>query len=313
MILMAIMVKLGLVRFAACVMSMVLTFLIAAPMAINTGQAAVPVPANQSSALTEASSVRIAFLGDTGSGVSFQQAVTDQLMVYHQKTPVSGVLHMGDVIYPAGDVEHHGDTLYTNYYKPLWDAGAKFYPVLGNHDVVNGFRPALLKTYHMPARYYKTQFLSNDGSVTVDAFAIDTNIANNKKQLTWLVDNLKTSKADWQVVYGHHPVRSSGYHRDSKTMISTYLPIFKQYGVDAYIAGHDHDYERFKPDDGVLLLVTGGGGAYLRSFPRVAQGSHVRLSIHHFVGAAFTKQQMTGEVIDKHGKVVDRFTHQPNG
>lgn len=254
--------------------------------------------------------LNLALIGDTGSGASFQQAIAKQLSDYHQAHPLQGVLHMGDVIYPSGEVETHCDKLYARYYQSLWQAGAKFYPVLGNHDVRKGFRQALLTCYQMPSRYYRTQFRHQ--GVSVDAFAIDTNIANDKQQIAWLKQALASSQADWQVVYGHHPVLSSGLHGDSATMQQVYLPLFKQYGVDAYFAGHDHDYERFVSKDGVLLLVTGGGGAYLRHFPGVAAGSQVRLQAHHFVGVTFTKTHLRGETIDKYGKVIDRFSHVPH-
>lgn len=292
------------------------SFSLAWPGAENYTQPAVlpPIPSASQATTVAIPTLHMGVLGDTGSGASFQKAVAQELLTYHQQHPMQGVLHLGDIIYPSGEIERFGEKLYINYYQPLWTSGAPFYPVLGNHDVRHGFRQAMLDFYRMPGRYYHFQktAIAGNSQVSVDFYAIDTNIANDKTQIEWLKAELAQSTANWQIVYGHEPAYSSGIHGNSSTLQKLYEPLFEQYGVDAYLAGHDHDYERFAPKHGVLHVVSGGGGAYLRHFPRVAAGSQVRLNTHHFMALSFTPNQLTGVVIDKTGTVIDRFEHHPS-
>ncbi len=268
-----------------------------------------PVPPAELTALPSNTVVSLAAIGDTGANTPFQRDVAAQLLAYHHQQPLDGVLHLGDIIYPQGEIERFGQSHYTKHYQPLWDEGVPFYLSLGNHDVLKGFRPEILSFYKMPARYYTYQVAQGVGStrVTVDCFALDTNIYKNPGQISWLKKALANSKADWQVVYGHHPLYSSGAHGSHSKLAKAYAPLFKQYGVDLYIAGHEHDYERFKPMAGTLHVVSGGGGAYLRGFSSKHPQSVLRLRAHHFTALQFGKTTAHGQAIDKTGKIIDAF------
>ncbi len=270
-----------------------------------------PVPNVPLAAPAEETTVTLAAIGDTGANTPFQRAVATQLIDYfHGQHPLDGVLHLGDIIYPEGDIERFGQSHYANHYQALWEEGVPFYLSLGNHDVLRGFRPEILAFYGMPNRYYTFQLANGTGTnkVTVDCFALDTNIYKDVDQIAWLKQALASSTADWQVVYAHHPLHSSGAHGSHKKLTALYAPIFKQYGVDVYMAGHEHDYERFNPIDGTLHVVSGGGGAYLRKFSSQHPQSAVRLRAHHFTVLQFGKQAARGQAIDKTGKVIDAFT-----
>jgi hypothetical protein len=69
-------------------------------------------------------------------------------------------------------------------------------------------------------------------------------------------------------------------------MDSTYRPVMNAHGVDLYLAGHDHGYERFIPTSGDSFrqFVVGTGGKNLYSFPSVHPGSESRIRAH---GVAF--------------------------
>lgn len=273
-------------------------------------QKTVEKPATAPKNIETPSLIRFIALGDSGSGASFQRDVAKQMLDYHQQHPVSMLLHLGDVIYPHGEIDQYGESRYLKYYRPLMNAGIDFKVSLGNHDLVNGFKPAILKFYNMPARYY--QF--NQGFI--DFFALDTNIINDAKQLAWLDKALAKSKQNpavkWQIVYGHHPVFSTGAHKPELAIYQKKLqPILEKHQVPLYIAGHDHDYERFNAVNGVNYVVSGGGGAYLRPFKHAAlPHTKIRKAVHHFTVFEATPAQITMTVIDKTGMVIDEAVYK---
>jgi len=249
---------------------------------------------------------RFLAVGDTGSGVAFQQDVTNQMVAYHKAHPVKLVLHLGDIIYPYGEIDAYGESRYLKFYRPLMTDGVAFKTVLGNHDVIKGHVANLLKFYKMPGRYYAFK----EGNVAF--FAVDTNILDDKAQLAWLTHALADSQADktvhWRIVFGHHPVFSTGAHgKELHTEVKTLKPLFEQYGVDLYLAGHDHDYERFNPVNGVEYVVSGGGGAYLRPFKLPENNTAVRQSVHHFLAFTVDNHTLALEAINKTGTVFDRL------
>lgn len=233
--------------------------------------------------------VRFFAVGDTGSGSENQKAVAAAMLVqaksYHHTAKnkgcyptqacVKGVLHLGDIIYPVGDAKKHGDRLVKTMYKGLGDLGVPFYFSLGNHDVITNHGQDVVDTLHIPQKtYYKVAI-----SPVVDFFAINTNTFTKTQEL-WLETALKDSKTPWKIVYGHHPLYSTGSHgqdNDLKVLRGKLEPILLKYKVDAYLAGHDHNYERFATASTqakglpYLQIVSGGGGAYLRdkrTFPK---------------------------------------------
>jgi predicted phosphodiesterase len=86
----------------------------------------------------------------------------------------------------------------------------------------------------------------------------------DRKQLDWFDRALKDSKSDWKMAYFHHPLYSSGETHGSETDLRTLLePLFLKYGIDVVFAGHEHFYERVKPQNGIHYF-TCGGSAKLR-------------------------------------------------
>lgn len=252
--------------------------------------------------------IHILVVGDTGAGTTAQAQIASLLLAHQKASGSTTFIHLGDLIYPRGDFTRTGNALYTKYYQPLEDAGMKLYPVLGNHDVVDGFNPKALDFYQIPNRYY--QFSLSKGKTTIDCFGIDTNIFNDTAQQQWLNQALKQSQAQWKIVYGHHPMVSSGQHGDNATLNKYLKPLLAKYQVDLYLAGHEHDYERFNPINGTVHIVSGGGGAYLRKFKRQALQSAARISTHHFLHLMVNQDTLAGKAIDHTGKVIDQFSIQ---
>jgi len=83
----------------------------------------------------------------------------------------------------------------------------------------------------------------------------------DKKQLEWLENELAKDTSEWKVTFHHHPPYSSGgKHGSDKALRKVVEPIFLKYGVNAVFTGHDHFYERIKPQKGIYYFVSGAGG-----------------------------------------------------
>ena len=209
---------------------------------------------------------QFAAVGDVGTGENGQYAVARAMTRQWQNSPFSLVLLTGDNIYYEGEIEKAADA-FERPYAGLLKGGVKFRAALGNHDfrTNRGEDQVAYPGYNMSARYYT--FIEQ----SVQFFALDTNLAavearDDKAwqdQLQWLRTELARSPALWKVVFAHHPVYSSGYHGSSPVLIAALTPLFAEYGVQLYINGHDHNYERTKPIDGTTYI-TSGNGALLR-------------------------------------------------
>ena len=89
-------------------------------------------------------------------------------------------------------------------------------------------------------------------------FGLDSN-QMDARQLTWFERELAQSREPWKVVFFHHPLYSSGLkHGSSLALRSALEPLLVKYGVTLAISGHDHFYERIKPQQGVHYFVAGG-------------------------------------------------------
>src|SRR5581483_2392701 len=88
-------------------------------------------------------------------------------------------------------------------------------------------------------------------------FALDSNYVDDK-QLMWLDQQLSTSGSDWKICFFHHPPYSSGEAHGSDTTLRDQLePIFVKYGVNVVFTGHEHFYERIKPQKGIAYFIAG--------------------------------------------------------
>jgi 3',5'-cyclic AMP phosphodiesterase CpdA len=199
-----------------------------------------------------AKSVRFAVIGDSGTGGHEQYQVAEQMELYRQLVNFDFVIMLGDNIY-GGHRPSDYRRKFEEPYHALLDAGVKFYASLGNHDDPNGER--LYKPFNMGGqRYYS--FRKGD----VEFFALDSNYMD-PTQLNWVGQNLQQSKAKWKIAYFHHPLYSNGrMHGPDLDLRSQLTPLFRQYGVNVVFSGHEHVYERIKPEDSISYFILGSSG-----------------------------------------------------
>jgi hypothetical protein len=215
------------------------------------------VPAQDLKLPMKMGSVKFAVIGDTGTGDSHQLAVARQLAAYRGKFPFEFVIMMGDNLYGGNSAKDY-DKKFAIPYKPLTDAGVKFYASLGNHDDPS---ERFYKPFNMGGeRYYSFK----PANSSVRFFALDSNYMDDK-QLAWLDKELIASGSDWKICFFHHPPYSSGEAHGSDTTLRAQVePIFVKYGVNAVFTGHEHFYERIKPQKGIAYFIA-GSSAKLRA------------------------------------------------
>lgn len=193
-------------------------------------------------------SVRFAVIGDMGTGDKPQYEIAAQMERSREKTGFDFVLTLGDNIYGARDMEKKFETPY----KPLLDAGVKFYASLGNHDNPN---ERFYKPFNMGEKRYYSFKKGN-----AEFFALDSNYMD-PEQLAWLDKALHDSSAAWKICYFHHPLYSDGkFHGPDTDLRARLEPILQSGGVRVVLAGHEHLYERIKPHGGIYYFVLGNSG-----------------------------------------------------
>jgi len=196
-------------------------------------------------------SVRFVAIGDTGSGSKKQHDVASVLLKSYQTFPFDFVLMMGDNLY-GGEGPKDYKRKFEDVYKPLLDNQVKFYATLGNHD-----EPAqrFYQHFNMGGKEY---YRFKKGNVAF--YSLNSNYMD-KKQIEWLQGELAKDTSEWKICFFHHPPYSSGgKHGSDKELREIVEPIFLSHGVNVVVAGHDHFYERIKPQKGIYYFVSGAGG-----------------------------------------------------
>jgi hypothetical protein len=207
-------------------------------------------------------SIRFAVMGDTGTGSTAQYDVGKQMAAFHEKFPFEFVVMVGDDLYGGSSADDF-KTKFEQPYAALIAAKVKFYASLGNHD---NPEERNYKDWNMTGqRFYTWRAspggLAKIGSPGVRFFALDSNYMD-KPQLDWLESELKKSSSEWKIAFFHHPLYSSGRtHGSSLDLRAQLEPLFMKYGVSVVLTGHDHFYERIKPQNGIYHWVCGAGGS----------------------------------------------------
>jgi calcineurin-like phosphoesterase family protein len=255
-------------------------------------------------------SVRFAVIGDTGRGDTPQYETGRMLAAVHAKFPFTFAIMVGDNMYGA-DTPGDFQQKFEKPYKALADAGVKFYAALGNHDNPN---QRFYKQFNMNGERFYTFRASPGGLAKVTQggvrfFAIDSNYLD-KSQLDWLSKELAASGSEWKICFFHHPLYSSGKTHGSALETRAVLePIFVKDGVTVVFTGHDHFYERIKPQKGIAHFVVGATGSLRRGDIRrtdmTAKGFDTDYS---FMIAEISGDEMFFQAISRKGETIDSGT-----
>src|SRR6478752_10688670 len=129
----------------------------------------------------KSNSVRFAAIGDMGTGEAGQYETAERMFIVHQTFPFEFVIMLGDNIYGGSSPKDFAKKFEIPY-KPLLDAGVKFYAALGNHDDPN---QRFYKPFNMDGERFYTFTKGN-----IDFFVLDSNYMD-RKQLEWFEKVIK--------------------------------------------------------------------------------------------------------------------------
>lgn len=245
------------------------------------------------------STARVRFLafGDSGGGGDVQRALAEHMLDY----PFDLIVHTGDIAYDNGtlaEFEANVFGVYANLFRSV-----PFFPSAGNHEYNNSATAAPFRSvFSFPGTTGESWYSYDWGPVH---FAVLDTEADYDTQMAWLDDDLASSTKPWKIVYLHRPPYSSGEHGSDTGLRTKLAPITEARHVQLVLAGHDHDYERMVPQNGVYHVVTGGGGKGTRPVGKSAFTAH-SADVIHFVYGEIERDQLTLHVIDATGTEFDQ-------
>jgi hypothetical protein len=243
-------------------------------------------------------SVKFAVIGDSGEPGSGQIAVAKQMAAWRTRFPFEFALMLGDNLYGRETARDY-EKKFSIPYKALLDGGVKFYAALGNHDEATQIH---YKLFNMNGQKYYT-FRPKLGA---RFFAIDSNYVD-PKQIEWLDKELAASGSDWKIVFFHHPLYSSGgTHGGADTQRGLLEPVFLKRGVNVAFMGHEHFYERIKPQKGVAYFII-GSSAKLRKgdLQKTTLTTYGNDSEYAFMLVEIAGDEMYFQAITGQGKTID--------
>ena len=195
------------------------------------------------------------------------------------------VFTAGDNVYPDGSPAGFRDCYGASWGRHL----ERTRPAAGNHDWETRDLAGYLGYFGAAAAPNGTSWYSYDLG-TWHVIVLDSDCAQvggcgaDSAQGRWLAADLAGSSARCTMAIWHHPRFSSGEHGNDPTVAPFWRALYDA-GADVVVNGHDHDYERFVPQDpdarpddarGLREFVVGTGGAGLRRFPTIWPNSAAR-------------------------------------
>ena len=220
----------------------------------------------------------IAWCKNTTAAASGAAATAAVVEMGLASNPRASVLLLGDNVYQGGTAR-----AFAQCYDPTWGRfKARTYPAPGNHEYATANASGYFGYFGNAAArgYYSVRL----GAWHV--ISLDSNLkgAQQAAQLAWLDMELASGRERCTLAYWHHPLYSSGGHGSIAHMRPAW-ELLHRAGAELVLSGHDHDYERFAPQDangnqdlrrGIRQFVVGTGGAYATPFLWPRKNSEMR-------------------------------------
>jgi hypothetical protein len=202
--------------------------------------------------------------------------------------PDAMALTLGDHTYPVGLPAEFSDC-----YHPTWGRfKERTLPVPGNHEYYTANAPGYYAYFGARAAqeqggYYSVQL----GKWHLIALNSNLRGAAAERQLAWLEKDLARHSTPCTLAMLHHPRYSSGGHAGNPAMAPLWQ-VLAAGGVELLLSAHDHNYERFAPQDaagrrdearGLRQFVVGTGGAMLTPVRFASSNSEVKDNSVHGV------------------------------
>jgi hypothetical protein len=214
-----------------------------------------------------------------GSGLANAQRTGDLM----RALPNATIFAAGDDAYPDGRA-----TDFANCYDAAWGSfNERTLPSPGNHDhhtknLAGYFGYFAFFRTHPKSTHYSVD-LKDWHIVSLDSGAqglVGTSAKHVADEARWLEEDLKATDKRCILAFWHHPRFSSGFHGSDKNIAALWRVLLAHH-ADVVVNGHDHDYERFAPQDangkatadGITQFVAGTGGDDLRGFGTLVTNS----------------------------------------
>jgi calcineurin-like phosphoesterase family protein len=214
-------------------------------------------------------------------GLTCRQIATSDLVL---KLHPTAVLVLGDNQYPVGR-----DKSYYLFYALSWGRFRSItHPVPGNHEYLSreaeGYYDYFGTAAGVPSRGY---YSFNLGAWHL--IALNSNCTfiggcySGSPEERWLAADLRRHPSMCTLAYWHQPRFSSGQHLNEPTYGAFWRDLFAAH-ADIVLNGHDHDYERFAPQDpfghanpsGLREFIVGTGGKSHYPFKKIQPNSVIR-------------------------------------
>lgn len=192
---------------------------------------------------------------------------------------------LGDIAYELGS-----DDDFARCYDPGWGRFKhRTRPAPGNHEYATPGAAPYYRYFGARAGPGTRGYYSYDLGAW-HLIALNSNCGKaggcvaGSPQERWLRADLRRSRAKCTLAYWHHPRFSSGLHGSDATVAPLWRALYDA-GAELVLSGHDHDYERFMPQNaegvldrkrGIRQLVVGTGGKSLYPMVRPRPNSWIR-------------------------------------
>ncbi|MEI7942405.1 MAG: metallophosphoesterase [Candidatus Riflemargulisbacteria bacterium] len=245
----------------------------------------------------------IVIYGDTRTQHDIHQKIINNIL---WQKPIAA-FHVGDLVADGNSVSDWAT--YDSITASL-NANIPFYPVPGNHEFNSSLYyshfglPYDVPWYSVTTRNIHFVMLDSNTVHPLDPGSI---------QYEWLSADLKAMSVSIDYVFAvfHHPLLTDGSHPSDETLISAnIMPLFRQYGVQAIFAGHNHMYERFW-SEGIHFITTGGGGAPLHARQRYSSSNVVCQSTYEYTVLRIYSDKIAVDVLDLNNERIDQFDIYP--
>lgn len=261
-------------------------------------------------------------VGDSGKASRAQFDIAAEML--RTRPAPDFILHTGDLVYNSGERRKYAARFFTPYQEFL--SRINFWPCVGNHDVDDdGDAAPYRAVFELPDN-------GPDGCrpelnywfdyATCRVAVIDSNVDENvlrEEVAPWLGRVMSTPGPTWRFVSFHHPPYTGGKYEPDVRIQRTLVPVFEETGVDVVFCGHDHCYQRMTPlrqgeivapDEGVLYIITGAGGASLYE-PKGPRPDY--MVVHEYERHSFTQVMIDGPTLDLRqitadGSLIDEYT-----
>ncbi len=193
----------------------------------------------------------------------------DELTAQILDTVPGTVYLLGDNVYPDGT-----DSEFANCYHPTWGRHkARTKPSAGNHDYNTPGASGYYNYFGAAAGDPSEGYYSYDlGAWHIIVLNSNISKSSSSPQVQWLNADLAAHPNQCKLAYFHHPLYSatggSGSGGRTYSGVRDLIEALYAGGVDVYLAGHRHHYERMSPmapdgsydPNGIRTFIVGSGG-----------------------------------------------------